>query len=132
MKKMMLATAMVLVGAGVAMADPVEGVWQTEPGETGGYLHITMAPCGIEICGTIAAAFDKDGAKSADYEHLGKKMLWDMGVDGNGKYSGGKIWAPDTDKTYKSKMTLSGSNLSVRGYVGVSAFGRSMDWKRIN
>lgn len=130
MKKMILAAGFAVLGS-VALADPAEGMWKTAPGETGGYLHVKIAACGAELCGTIAEAYDENGAKSPDYEHLGKKLLWDMGIDGGGSYSGGKIWAPDTDKTYKSKMTLKGSTLSVRGYVGVSAFGRSMDWKRV-
>ncbi|WP_299349680.1 DUF2147 domain-containing protein [uncultured Shimia sp.] len=131
MKKLVMATAFAVLGTSV-MADPAAGLWKTEPGETGGYLHVQIAPCGAALCGTIAAAYDETGAKSPDYEHMGKKLLWDMNADGGGKYSGGQIWAPDTDKTYKSKMSLSGSTLSVRGYVGVSAFGRSQDWKRVN
>ncbi|SHK46804.1 Uncharacterized conserved protein, DUF2147 family [Shimia gijangensis] len=132
MKKLLLAASLAIVGAGAALADPAEGMWKTEPGETGGYLHVNIATCGAALCGTIAAAYDKSGSKSSDYEHMGKKLLWGMNADGGGKYSGGKIWAPDTDKTYKSKMSLSGSTLSVRGFVGVSAFGRSQDWKRVN
>ncbi|PSL20387.1 DUF2147 domain-containing protein [Shimia abyssi] len=130
MKQMMMAAAMVLAG-GAAMADPAEGVWKTAPGDSGGYLHVAISACGAALCGTIKEAIAADGANTGDYEHLGKKMLWDMKANGGGKYSGGKIWAPDTDKTYKSKMTLNGNTLSVRGFVGVSAFGRSQDWTRI-
>ena len=40
-----------------------------------------------------------------------------MKIRGNGRYRGGKIWAPDRDKTYKSKMLLDGDVLSVSGCV---------------
>ena len=116
MKKMILATAFAALGT-AALADPAAGVWQTEPGDTGGYLHVAIAPCGASICGTIKDAFDKNGAIQPDYEHKGKKMIWDMNADGNGSYSGGKIWAPDSDKTYNSKMLLSGNTLVVKGCV---------------
>ena len=131
MKKMILATAFAALGT-AALADPASGVWQTEPGDTGGYLHVSIAPCGASICGTIKDAFDKNGAIQPDYEHKGKKMIWDMKADGGGDYSGGKIWAADSDKTYKSKMSLSGSKLTVKGCVGGGLICRGQDWKRVN
>lgn len=129
MKQTILAAAMILATTGVAMADPVEGLWKTQPGETGGYLHVQISACGAAICGTIKKAFDAQGASTGTYEHLGKKMLWDMTADGENYYSGGKIWAPDSDKTYRSKMTLSGSNLTVKGCVAVIC--RGQDWTRV-
>ncbi len=119
MKSLMLAAAAVLLGvsAGAVLADPVTGLWKTEPGDTGGYLHVNVAPCGAEICGTIQAAFDASGKASAEYENLGKRMIWSMKPKGNGAYGGGKIWAPDRDKTYNSKMQLSGNHLKVEGCV---------------
>ena len=53
-----------------------------------------------------------------------------MAADGGGKYSGGKIWAPDRDKTYRSKMELSGDRLKVSGCVGPICRGQT--WARVN
>lgn len=131
MKKIILAAAFAALGTS-ALADPAAGTWQTEPGDTGGYLHVAIAPCGAAICGTIKEAYDKDGNVSPDYEHKGKKMIWDMKADGGGAYSGGKIWAADSDKTYKSKMSLSGSKLTVKGCVAGGMICRGQDWKRVN
>ncbi|MEQ9695471.1 DUF2147 domain-containing protein [Shimia sp. SDUM112013] len=131
MKKLILAGAVLIAGATVAAADPAAGVWKTAPGDTGGYLHVTIAPCGSAICGTIKEAYDKNGNVSPNYEHKGKKMLWDMKAEGNGAYGGGKIWAPDSDKTYKSKMSLSGSKLNVKGCVAGGMICRGQDWTRI-
>jgi uncharacterized protein (DUF2147 family) len=124
---MTLATALVL-SAGAAFADPVEGLWKTQPGDDGNYGHIKVSTCGVAICGVIQDGFDSSG-KSVGGENIGKRMLWDMGADGDGEYSGGKIWAPDRDKTYNSKMTLSGKKLKVSGCV----FGicRSQTWARV-
>nr|WP_319947841.1 DUF2147 domain-containing protein [uncultured Shimia sp.] len=132
MKKTLLAAALAVFGAGAAMADPVEGLWKTAPGDTGGYLHVQISKCGAALCGTIKDAFDAKGANTGTYEHLGKKMIWDMQVDGKGYYSGGKIWAPDADKTYKSKMSLSGSKLTVKGCVAGGMICRGQDWNRVN
>lgn len=131
MKHLVLAAAMGLA-ATTAMADPAAGTWQTEAGDTGGYLHVKISTCGAALCGTIAKAFAADGASSADYEHLGRKMIWDMNADGGGAYSGGKIWAADKNKTYASKMSLSGNSLEVKGCVAGGAICRGQTWKRVN
>lgn len=48
-------------------------------------------------------------------------------------YEGGTILDPDTGKLYKASMSLDpgGSRLTVRGYVGLSIFGRSQTWTRV-
>lgn len=132
MKKIVMAAAMVLAGAGAGLADPAEGMWKTAPGDTGGYLHVEIATCGSSLCGTIVKGIAADGSSNPDYEHQGKKMLWNMKADGDGYYSGGKVWAPDSDKTYKSKMSLSGSTLTVKGCVAGGLICRGQDWKRLN
>lgn len=132
MKHLIIGAAIGLGLAGAVAADPVAGTWKTAPGDTGGYLHVALAPCGAAICGTIQAAFDESGAQSPDYEHLGKKMIWDMTPDGGGAYSGGKIWAPDSGKTYRSKMSLSGSTLEVKGCVAGGMICRGQNWSRVN
>jgi uncharacterized protein (DUF2147 family) len=43
----------------------------------------------------------------------------------------GKIYDPESGKTYKCKMTLVSTNrLEVRGYVGFSLMGRTVVWTR--
>lgn len=115
----------------MAHADPVHGVWKTEADDAGAYLRVQVADCGSEICGTIYEAVSPNGevVDTIDgYEHIGKKMVWDMQPKGDGVYNGGKIWAPDRDKTYNSKMTLSGDDLIVKGCVFGVCQGQT--WKR--
>lgn len=123
MKKLILA-AVCALAAGAATADPVAGTWKTQTGETGGYLHVRIAPCGGSICGTISKVVG-----NSETSIVGRRIIWDMKSKGGGNYSGGKIWAPDTDKTYNSKMSLSGNALKVRGCVlGIC---RGQTWSRI-
>ena len=132
MRHTILSAVAVLAMAGAAAADPAEGVWKTEPGETGGYLQVSIAACGAKLCGTIRKAIDKDGNEVGDYEHTGKPIIKSMGADGGGSYSGGTIWAPDTGKTYRSKMSLSGNNLTVKGCVAGGLICRGQTWRRVN
>jgi uncharacterized protein (DUF2147 family) len=47
-------------------------------------------------------------------------------------YEGGEILDPDNGKTYRCKMKVleSGKKLEVRGFIGISLFGRSQTWLR--
>lgn len=126
--KKLLATALISLST-TANAQDLSGVWQTEAGDTGGFLHVTIAPCADKICGTINRAFDANREAVANYEHAGKPIIWDMSSDGTGSWSGGKIWAPDRDKTYNSKMELSGNILKVSGCVLVIC--RSQSWQKV-
>lgn len=132
MKQFALGVAFGLGLAGMAIADPVDGTWKTAEGDDGGYLYVDIGACGSAICGTISKAFDGAGAPSPDYENLGKKLLWDMKPQGDGTYGGGKIWAPDRDKTYSSKMSLSGNTLEVKGCVAGGVICRGQQWSRVN
>jgi uncharacterized protein (DUF2147 family) len=62
---------------------------------------------------------------------VGMIFLWGLRKQGD-EYSGGEILDPDNGKTYRAKLQLSpdGKQLSVRGYIGLSLFGRSQTWLR--
>jgi uncharacterized protein (DUF2147 family) len=63
-------------------------------------------------------------------EVLGIELLRDFTYD-NGGYKGGKIYDPESGKTYDCKMSLVGDDLKVRGYIGISLFGRTEIFERI-
>jgi uncharacterized protein (DUF2147 family) len=47
-------------------------------------------------------------------------------------YEGGKVTDPKNGKSYHCKMSLEGKDkLIVRGFIGISLFGRSQTWFRI-
>ena len=129
MKKHLLAVlAAVATAAPAWAADPVVGMYKTEPGDDGAYGHVEIYECGAAICGVIRKAFDSSDKEIAS-ENIGKRMIWDMQARGDGSYAKGKIWAPDRNKTYNSKMQLSGNALKVSGCVlGIC---RGQNWTRV-
>lgn len=115
MKRLVVAAILAVVPL-AALADPVEGIWKTKPDDNGNFGHVQIVPCGANFCGTLVEAFNGQGQK-IDSPNVGKRIVWDMQAEGGGAYGSGKVWSPDRDKTYNSKMTLSGDNLSVKGCV---------------
>ncbi|MEM1005599.1 MAG: DUF2147 domain-containing protein [Pseudomonadota bacterium] len=132
MKTFTLAAAFAALATAALADDPVDGLWKTAPGDTGGYLHVSISQCGSAICGTIDSAFDAQGDQQLDYENLGKQIIWDMVPEGGGQYDSGKIWAPDRGKTYSSKMTLESQNkLTVKGCAAGGLICRGQTWTRV-
>lgn len=66
----------------------------------------------------------------------GKRIIGMTIVEGiklkGDSFEGGEILDPENGKTYRCKMKLdeSGNKLEVRGYIGISLFGRSQIWTR--
>ncbi|MDQ1849114.1 DUF2147 domain-containing protein [Gemmobacter fulvus] len=122
-------TAMLMLVAGMAHADPVEGIWKTKPDDNGNFGHVQVKPCGPAFCGTLIKAFDGSGAQ-IESPNVGKRIIWDMVAQGGGAYAEGKVWSPDRNKTYNSKMQLSGNGLAVKGCVlGICRDGGT--WSRV-
>jgi uncharacterized protein (DUF2147 family) len=64
---------------------------------------------------------------------IGLVMLTAFKFDGDDEWIGGDIYDPESGKTYSSYMYLKDINtLKVRGYVGISLFGRTETWTRSN
>jgi uncharacterized protein (DUF2147 family) len=124
-----LAAAIALIGTAAA-ADPVYGTWQTAPDDNGNFGHIEVAACGASICGTLVRAYNGAGAQIAS-DNVGKRIIWDMQAQGGGAYARGKVWSPDRDKTYNSRMQLNGDALAISGCVlGICRDGGT--WRRVN
>ncbi|MGF7218706.1 uncharacterized protein (DUF2147 family) [Spirosoma lacussanchae] len=63
---------------------------------------------------------------------IGLVILNGFVYDGRSTWENGTIYDPREGKTYSCKMTLTTPNsLSIRGYVGVSLFGRTEVWSRV-
>ncbi|WGH75494.1 DUF2147 domain-containing protein [Tenacibaculum tangerinum] len=61
---------------------------------------------------------------------LGMNILTGLSKDGN-EWSGGKILDPKNGKVYECFIKLVGENkLKVRGFLGISLFGRTVYWHR--
>jgi len=62
---------------------------------------------------------------------LGLQVLTDFVKDGDIKYTDGKIYDPLNGKTYSCNITYKGKTLAIRGYIGISLFGRTTTWSRV-
>jgi len=118
MKRIICAAFSLVLFVSVAEADPIYGLWQTIPDDNGNFGHIKIQDCDGTICGVLMKSFDSAG-KSIESENIGKRIVWNMKAKGSGKYGGGKIWSPDRDKTYASKLEIQGDMLKVSGCVFV-------------
>ncbi len=112
MKKLLLATVL-MFAAGVAQADPLEGLWATAADDNGNSGLIEVKPCGAALCGTLIKAFDAAGVEMAS-PNVGRQLIWDTLPKGDGEYRG-MLYSPDRDAEYKSKLVLTGDRLSVSG-----------------
>ena len=98
----------------LAAADPIEGVWKTEPDRKDLISHIKITACGDKFCGQILSAYDKSG-KEVQTPNIGKKLFWDVSSEGSGTYGGGEFWVPLLDVEAVPQMTLQGDTLKVKG-----------------
>ena len=119
-------------------ADPVEGEWLTQAG-TG---KVRIAPCPGQagrMCGAISWLKNPADAKATDSNNpdaklksrtiMGLPMLWGFKSAGPGKWTGGKIYDPESGKTYDSKLSVNANGtLKVEGCVLVVC--QAQTWKR--
>lgn len=61
---------------------------------------------------------------------LGAVTLTGLKWDGKNGYEDGKIYDPPSGKTYTCKAWLENDKLHLRGYLGVSLFGKTVVWHR--
>ena len=121
-----LLKAIVLAFAAFAMnasASNLNGLWQTAPNkDTGAFLHVEIAACEEKpdsYCGLITAYFLN--GQSEERDMVGKLIIKNMKETSATTWKNRTIWAPDDNKTYKSKMVLLNQDtLKVSGCV----FGR--------
>ena len=128
MKTLFIAATLAVFGQ-AALADPVEGLWQTAKDDNGKFGQVEIKPCGPAFCGMLIKAFGSDG-KPTESSNIGRQIVWDMVAYPDGLYDDGQIYSPDRDKTYNGDMTLSGDGLAVRGCVlGICRNGGT--WTRV-
>jgi uncharacterized protein (DUF2147 family) len=143
-KKSLLPVMLVLVaflgigGVAAAQADPLEGIWLNE--EKDAKIQIYKARDGM-FYGKIIWLRDpvKNGAPKTD-ENNPKSNLRKQPIVGlvilkgfekdDDEYDDGTIYDPQNGKTYDATITYKGRTLSLRGYVGISLFGRTTTWER--
>ncbi len=127
MKHWIIAMALTLSGAGIASADPIQGLWKTQE-DDGAYAHVQIAPCGDAFCGTITRTFNSDGEYQSP--NIGKQLVRNMKPAGNGRYEG-KVWRPSNDKVYIGKIDLNGNSMKLAGCVAGGLICAKQSWARV-
>lgn len=132
--------AAVYVPLAIASAQSPEGTWTTIDDKSGAKRAVVrLSVSGNTLSGTIVKVYPQAGdtgvCSKCPGAFKGKKIqglgfIWGLKDQGNGEWGGGSILDPKTGKVYKAKMTMKGNKLYVRGYVGISALGRTQTWVR--
>jgi len=126
--------------ASAQKADAILGSWANPSGED----HILIYKRGNKYYGKldwIKFPNDENGKPKTDKNNpdeklrsqpeWGLELLKDFVYDEDNVYDDGTIYDPKNGKTYSCKMTLEGNKLKIRGYIGISLFGRSEVWTRV-
>jgi uncharacterized protein (DUF2147 family) len=145
MKSFVLTTFTVLVALlrGPLVADEhaaIEGVWLNGDGD--GWIELVIRDG--ELTGRIVGSpDDPENLKPSrlDIENpdpalrsrplRGLVIMTGFRYEGDGKWSGGRIYDPNSGNTYKGTIGVENADtLKLRGYVGISLFGRTDTWTR--
>jgi uncharacterized protein (DUF2147 family) len=120
--------------------DRILGVWLSENKDG----KIEVYKSGSKYFGKLIwgkKMYEADGTTSRkDVENKNEKlrsrnlkdlvMLTNFTYDDNA-WDGGEIYDPYSGKTYSCTLKLKEGKLNIRGYVGVSLFGRTSVWERV-
>lgn len=121
--------------------DDVLGVWKT----AGGRSEVEIFRCGDKLCGRIVGLLhpnymnSKDGpvgTPKTDRKNpdpalrnrpiIGLQVMEGLTAAGDNQWERGACYDPESGNTYKCKMRMeSPERLKLRGYIGISLFGRS-------
>jgi uncharacterized protein (DUF2147 family) len=116
-------------------ADRLVGNWLSEPKDAKINIYKTEKGTYEGKLWWGVRMYEKDG-KTSRIAKNGKAfkdmiILKDF-VFEDGVWTNGTIYDPEEDKTYKCTMKLKDNKLEIRGYVGISLFGRTVIWEKIN
>ena len=145
MKNMMFVAVcalFLLTGTAVASeADAILGEWYTDPEKKDAVVEIYKD--NDVYSGKIVwlkNPNEEDGTPKVDDQNpdearrsdpiIGLNLVKGFTYKGGNKWADGTIYDPNNGKTYKCKMKLEGSELKVRGFIGVSLLGRTTVWLR--
>lgn len=148
----LLALPCLAAGADEPAKDDIAGIWLSAPGEDGrAQIEVFKKEDG-DYSGKIIwlnePNYPEDHAEAGQPRHdlnnpdedkrdrpiLGLEILSGFEKTGDNKWAKGSIYDPSNGKTYKCKMWLEegGKELHLRGYVGISLFGRTTVWERLS
>ena len=139
MRQLAIVAAALLTAGPAFAADPVEGEWLVR----GGSAKVRIAPCAAKpdkMCGLISWMRDPKEAAARDANNpdpklrtrpiMGLPLIRDFKAAGPGRWIGGKIYDPESGKTYDSKLSVNrDGTLKVEGCILMICQGQT--WKRV-
>lgn len=138
----LISGTILLGGLSLSLANdmpPIEGTWLSGDGD--GWIEITLAGDGLS--GVIKGSPNEDDERPDKDEKnpdpalrerplTGLELFTNFSYDGDGRWSGGTIYDPNSGKTYRCIITwVDADTLKVRGYIGVPMLGRTETWTRV-
>ena len=147
-KNILLAALAIVVFSGNVLAQDLSGTWQQIDDKTGSpkaIIEISKDTNDI-YTGKIVKVTPRPGyipqktcnkcpAPYTNQPILGMDVLTGLKhVEGTNNYEKGRVIDPLAGKIYDAKVRLnaSGKRLTLRGYIGISALGRSQTWLRVD
>ncbi len=138
-----------LLTSSLAFSADIAGTWRTIDDKTGfskALIEVKQQPDGT-YNGTVIKSIPRPGytpketcqncpAPFTNKPIAGLKVMWGLEADPKkeNNYKDAQVLDPLSGKVYKGKVKVSedGRRLTMRGYVGISALGRSQTWVREN
>lgn len=111
------------------------GDWQTPNGSV-----VRVQPCGGAVClvlvklpPAVPVTTDQKNPDAGQRKRALCGLVIGTGFhqDDADHLSSGSLYDPESGHTYRGKITADHDKLSLRGYIGISLFGRSEIWKRV-
>ncbi len=122
-------------------ADDIIGTWQTGGAEPARILIEKINNYYVGKIIWLKFPEDGDGPKKdrnnpiktfQNRNIIGINLLNGFKNNGTNSWTSGTIYDPESGKTYSCKISMKDTKtLEVRGYVGISLFGRTEVWKRV-
>lgn len=145
MKKTLLLFLVLALGAArMASAQTLSplGIWTNSERKA----TFEIYKCGDKLCGKIVSLTVPNdlvtGKPKTDSQNpdpklknrprLGLVFMQGFAYDDDNKWDDGKIYDPESGKTYSCYMKMLGANsMEVKGYIGFSLIGKSQTWTRV-
>jgi len=122
-------------------SESIHGLWLEKKKAK---VAVWIENCGNQICGHIywlKKPLDDNGLPKRDPNNInpdlrdrllcGMTLLTEFTPDKQNSWHDGNIYNPSNGQTYKSTITFaSDGSLNIRGYVGISLFGKTSTWIR--
>jgi uncharacterized protein (DUF2147 family) len=141
MKNRLLIIFLLLITGFISAQSSVFGKWKSIDDQTGKALAIIeIFEKNNKVYGRVIEVLNPKNKnhicsncsdEDKDKPIIGLVVMKGLKKDGD-EYNGGKILDPKTGKLYKCYINLEDEDkLKVRGYIGISLFGRTQYWHRI-